>query len=566
MATAADPDKIVSRLRKQRDQQDAQLEQLEEQLALVDAIIDEYDELIIKMDNKSPGLIEELNDAINVVKDAYLARISAGCRSDLAWIEQEPTKFQSLSFDDDDEFTIYKVDKNPEVYDFLGYYGMKYFRYPKNIEYGANVTDTLPNCNVDLFSTAVVLIPQNPAPIGGSGTTYFETTDAETQQLSNGQKTVKVGDFITDDLREPEYFQIGDLPKIVGFGTTSYPGRRVNLTGFTTAADNKIYFDGIVGGIATVARVGDFVYDRSGNGYVANGSYIQSIGVSTISQDVINASGITTQITINIDFVVLNNVSLGTTENHTFQVGIVSTYDTIFISTGPVSKAVEGDSLLALRPPEVGDIEFNATASPIDPVEIGIVQGNDIGKGHKIDLINNGVENKKDSWHEQRYDPDPPYSDEPVHPEPAVGNGRASYWIGNSLWPQLTVNDGEDSDTFYAPIGETAIVGSANTAGASVSITYTSISPTNPSLNGCGSLDTAITNAEAALQVVIDKNVPIIENYIQGAKALRRLRNEEETTAWSFQQGIGFINNKKSTLDNEANELESLDWKDLLAD
>ena len=78
MATAADPDKIVSRLRKQRDQQDVQLEQLEEQLALVDAIIDEYDELIIKMDNKSPGLIEELNDAINVVKDAYLARISAG--------------------------------------------------------------------------------------------------------------------------------------------------------------------------------------------------------------------------------------------------------------------------------------------------------------------------------------------------------------------------------------------------------------------------------------------------------------------------------------------------------
>ena len=53
-------------------------------LHLIDVIIDEYDDLIIKLDNKIPPLIDPINQKL-LVQQAYLDRIAHGCRSDLIW-------------------------------------------------------------------------------------------------------------------------------------------------------------------------------------------------------------------------------------------------------------------------------------------------------------------------------------------------------------------------------------------------------------------------------------------------------------------------------------------------
>ena len=57
----ADPKLIAKRLREQRKQVRDETVVLNEQLALIDVIIDEYDDLIIKLDNKIPPLIAPIN-------------------------------------------------------------------------------------------------------------------------------------------------------------------------------------------------------------------------------------------------------------------------------------------------------------------------------------------------------------------------------------------------------------------------------------------------------------------------------------------------------------------------
>ena len=81
----ADPAKIAKRLRDQRKQQKSQRESMVEQLAIGDAIIDEYDELIDKLDTKNVPLVNEINKSIDDVVSAYDARIDAGCLSPLIW-------------------------------------------------------------------------------------------------------------------------------------------------------------------------------------------------------------------------------------------------------------------------------------------------------------------------------------------------------------------------------------------------------------------------------------------------------------------------------------------------
>ena len=121
---AADPKKIAKRLREQVDLQEKESESCAEQLALTDALIDEYDEIINKLDNKLPPLIDTLNDAITAVQRAYIDRIDHGCRSGLKWVQLENQTYNrknSGSFN----VQVYEVQKGPDTYTWIGYYEAK---------------------------------------------------------------------------------------------------------------------------------------------------------------------------------------------------------------------------------------------------------------------------------------------------------------------------------------------------------------------------------------------------------------------------------------------------------
>ena len=537
---ASDPKLIAKRLREQRKQVKDETVVLNEQLALVDVIIDEYDDLIIKLDNKIQPLLPPINYQIDQVQKAYLDRISHGCRSDLTWQLQEE-KEMNIYNNPKQQVKVYQVVKDPSTFRFLGYYGPKYYKFPKNREYGSNVVETIDDADANVNSKILHIFDEDAETLTGF----------TTGRLSG----IKTGDFITDSLSNPYIFQAGAGTSITGFGLTNYAKYNYAVSGFCTSGDNKIYGDQRIGFI-TDFSIGDEVYgapDRSGAGIVPNGTTITGFGTAVGIVTFVNDAGITTGVEVTLDFATLsnsitNNISkdIGTS----FYVGVVSSYYYADLSAAPNATGISS-SFIIIRPGDVSNIEFESTKNPIDPVEIGIARGANIGKGHRLELINNGDPDITAQWREIIEDP-----------EPAVGAGRVEYYIGTTQWPTISRRDSDgDVTTTHATLGQRVIVGVGATIGAGIG--YTGNPPGGNIPSDCGTYDTAIIDAETELQNLIIASTPKINHYINGADSLRQLRDEDETKAWGYLQAIGFNNAKAKRQLSQAETIEDFNWPDV---
>ena len=537
---ASDPNLIAKRLREQRKQVKDETVVLNEQLALVDVIIDEYDDLIIKLDNKIQPLLPPINYQIDQVQKAYLDRISHGCRSDLTWQLQEE-KEMNIYNNPKQQVKVYQVVKDPSTFRFLGYYGPKYYKYPKNREYGSNVVETINDADANVGSKILPIFDADAETLTGF----------TTGRLSG----IKTGDFITDSLSYPYIFQAGAGTSITGFGLTDYAKYNYAVSGFCTSGDNKIYGDQRIGFI-TDFSIGDEVYgapDRSGAGIIPTGTTITGFGTAVGIVTFVNDAGITTGVEVTLDFATLsnaitNNVSkdIGTS----FYVGVVSSYYYADLSAAPNATGISS-SFIIIRPGDLTDIEFESTKNPIDPVEIGIARGANIGKGHRLELINNGDPDITAQWREIIEDP-----------EPAVGAGRVEYYIGTTQWPTISRRDSDgDVVTTHATLGQRVIVGVGATIGAGIG--YTGNPPGGNIPSDCGTYDTAIIDAETELQNLIIANTPKINHYINGADSLRQIRDDDETKAWGYLQAIGFNNAKASRQLSQAETIEDFNWPDV---
>ena len=537
---ASDPNLIAKRLREQRKQVKDETVVLNEQLALVDVIIDEYDDLIIKLDNKIQPLLPPINYQIDQVQKAYLDRISHGCRSDLTWQLQEE-KEMNIYNNPKQPVKIYQVVKDPSTFRFLGYYGPKYYKYPKNREYGSNVVETINDADANVGSKILPIFDADAETLTGF----------TTGRLSG----IKTGDFITDSLSYPYIFQAGAGTSITGFGLTDYPKYNYAVSGFCTSGDNKIYGDQRIGFI-TDFSIGDEVYgapDRSGAGIIPTGTTITGFGTAVGIVTFVNDAGITTGVEVTLDFATLsnaitNNVSkdIGTS----FYVGVVSSYYYADLSAAPNATGISS-SFIIIRPGDLTDIEFESTKNPIDPVEIGIARGANIGKGHRLELINNGDPDITAQWREIIEDP-----------EPAVGAGRVEYYIGTTQWPTISRRDSDgDVVTTHATLGQRVIVGVGATIGAGIG--YTGNPPGGNIPSDCGTYDTAIIDAETELQNLVIASTPKINHYINGADSLRQIRDDDETKAWGYLQAIGFNNAKASRQLSQAETIEDFNWPDV---
>ena len=536
----SDPKLIAKRLRDSRKQVTDETVVLNEQLALVDVIIDEYDDLIIKLDNKIQPLLPPINYQIDQVQKAYLDRISHGCRSDLTWQLKEE-KEMNIYNNPNQEVKIYEVVKDPSTFRFLGYYGPKYYKFPKNREYGSNVVETIDDADANVNSKILHIFDEDAETLTGF----------TTGRLSG----IKTGDFITDSLSNPYIFQAGAGTSITGFGLTNYAKYNYAVSGFCTSGDNKIYGDQRIGFI-TDFSIGDEVYgapDRSGAGIIPSGTTITGFGTAVGIVTFVNNAGITTGVEVTLDFATLsnsitNNISkdIGTS----FYVGVVSSYYYADLSAAPNATGISS-SFIIIRPGDVSNIEFESTKNPIDPVEIGIARGANIGKGHRLELINNGDPDITAQWREIIEDP-----------EPAVGAGRVEYYIGTTQWPTISIRDSDgDVTTTHATLGQRVIVGVGATVGAGIG--YTGNPPGGNIPSDCGTYDTAIIDAETELQNLIIASTPKINHYINGADSLRQLRDDDETKAWGYLQAIGFNNAKAKRQLSQAETIEDFNWPDV---
>ena len=547
-----DPQDIAKRLRENRETTKKESTALTEQLAIIDAVIDEYDEVINKIDNKIQPLLPPINQKITAVQQAYLNRISHGCRSDLVW-QQVDSGTMNIYNNPNQEVKVFEVTKDPSTFRFLGYYGAKFYKFPKNRDYGSNVVEIINTADANLGSTALVIKDENAAEL--VGLTTFINTSGETVTVAGANAGIKTGDFITDDLDSPTIFLAGAGTSVTGVGITQYAAYNYPVSGFCTTSDNKIYADQKIG-IITNFNIGDEVYgdsSKSGAGIVATGTTITGFGTAVGIVSFVNNSGITTGVDVVLDFITLSNPvisSVGSTVGHTFYVGMVSSYYFANLSAEPAAPGINSSFIVIRQNAE--DIVFDSSKNPIDPVEIGIAQGGNIGRGHKLELINNGDPNIVANWHEVRDDP-----------EPAVGAGRVEYYIGTTSWPTISVRNADgDVTTTHATLGQRVIVGVGATIGAGVG--YTGTPPSGAIPSDCGDYDAAIQTAEDEMNNIIGKNTPIINHYIAGADSMRQVRDEDETTAWGLMQGLGFNSNKAARQLGQAELIEDFDWKDIL--
>ena len=547
-----DPQDIAKRLRENRENTKKESTALTEQLALIDAVIDEYDEVINKIDNKIQPLLPPINQKITAVQQAYLARISHGCRSDLVW-SQVDSGTMNIYGNNNQEVKIYQVIKDPSTFRFLGYYGAKFYKFPKNRDYGSNVVEIINTADANLGSTALIIKDENAAEL--VGLTTFINTSGETVTVAGANAGIQTGDFITDDLDTPSIFLAGAGTSVTGVGITQYAAYNYPVSGFCTTSDNKIYADQKIG-IITNFNIGDEVYGdefKSGAGIVATGTTITGFGTAVGIVSFINDAGITTGTEVVLDFISLSNAvisSVASTIGHTFHVGMVSSYYFANLSAEPSAPGINS-SFIVIRQ-DAADIVFDSSKNPIDPVEIGIAQGNNIGRGHKLELINNGDPNIIANWHEVRNDP-----------EPLVGAGRVEYYVGTTQWPTISRRDADgDVTTTHATLGQRIIVGVGATVGAGVG--YTGNPPGGNIPSDCGTYDSAIATAEDEMNSIIQQNTPIINHYINGADSMRQVRDEDETTAWGLMQGLGFNSNKASRQLGQAELIEDFDWEDIL--
>ena len=532
---------FIAEQQEELDYKIAEVQMLKDQLTLMDVRIDRYDTIIGNIDKQIIPLITEINVAISSVKTAYGARISAGCKSDLYW-ELTSTK-SYIGFLPIEEI-VYTCKKNPNVRIDEGFYGAKYYRRPQNQDYGSNI--------VREFLGTI-----------GSGTTTLAVFGV------NGTQNLLVGDTIVDNIDNPVVFSSVNLPKIVGFGTTSIAGVTTDFGGYVSSGSTIIANIGI--GTTIGINIGDSI---SLTGILTTGTKVVGFGTTTITVNNVWNPGtgtfISTSAITNSLIISISAVGTGT---GSFKVGPLVTYPALILDKSAQTNA-SNVNFTNIRSTQTDSTIFDYSNNPIDPVTVGILNTNTLGLGHKLVRINNGSPIGPFQWQEVMTAEFANKSDSQLndterylkttYPEPACGASYARYYLGNNLWPVIYTNSYTGGGSFisstsaYAVEGTTVAIGYGNTS--LYTIGYSNVSSINPSAGVCNPLNTAITTAEANRDTIIANNLPKIDYLINASNPLREMRNTMETRAFAMLQGRVYANVEVNKLKQNLSILRSTDY------
>lgn len=519
---------IVAELEQELAYKTAEKEQLRDQLSLYDVRIDNYDAIIENMDRSILPLIDEINVAISSVKSAYDARIAAGCKSDLVWTQTSSRSFRVGIAGSSITQITYTVTKNPDVRIDYGYWGAKYYRRPRNQDYGANIVkDFIGTIGVGNTNLAVVTI--------------------------GGTFRIEINDTITDSLTSPSVFAIDNLPEVVSFGTSSIVINQVDFGGSIAFGSTIIAHVGV--GTTVGINTGDVIVNVSALPY---GTTVVGFGTTSYQVEVWEeSSGSYISSSTIANSLIVSSAGIGSTTT-TFQIGITSEFPSLFLSTSSVAIGSSTVFTVIRNTQSVLD-EFDFTNNPIDPVTIGIMNNSTAGYGHTLVRVNNLSSPGPHQWREVL---GPEFG-----PEPACGNNFARYYSGNLQWPGFityTMNSSgvAIASTFsYANEGTSVVVTIGGTISSRVATAYTGTSSINPSAGVCSPLDSAITAAEASRDAIIARNQPIIDSTINASSELRRLRDRLESVAFTILQGRAAADAELVRLTNSITNIRSLDLR-----
>ena len=535
--------------------------QLLDQLALYDVKLDQYDVIIENMDRSILPLIDEINAEVSKVKSAYDARVAAGCVSDLAWVivGQETKKVAFLSGEINVTVTTHECKKNPDLLIQSPRWGAKYYRRPKNQDYGSNIIS-------EFFGSI---------GIGNTNLAIVQTGIA-------GTTGILLGDIITDNIDNPTVFGIDDLPEIVGFGVSTKLIDIQMFGGITRAGSVLIGHIGIgsTGSISigtTASELNNFIATPGntiiGTSFLPESEFpvtIVGFGTTTVDDEIwdfdINGGDggyITTSSTI--PALIVSEPATATGETN-FAIGITTNYPSFFVST-TADATTDFTNFTVIRQTQSNFEEFDPTNNPIDPVTVGIMNESSAGYGHTLVRVNNLFPPGPFQWREVLGEYDP---------EPKCGNGLDEYSLGNQSWPGFNTFSFLTLGTFptqsmststssftYASEGTIKKISSFGLGSPflpKTTLTTTGASPTNPTFSGCTALTNALSVAESNRDAVIARNQPIIDKTINEASQLRLLRDKLESIAFCILQGRAAADAEIVRLTNAIKVLQNTDF------
>ena len=514
-------DRIVDSLKADQKSKEEQLQQIKDLVLLIDIDLDMYDELIVNIDKQIPSLIKEINDATDEVDAAYEARIAQDVRSELKWVVTGQTKNFTKGGANNTTTTTWQVVKN-NTQQTINKYAAKYYKTPKDRDYGGSAVRDIDDAKIGFEST---ILQSNRSEKDGNGK-FLDHIDIE------------IGDTITDSIENPQIFTVGNLPEVVGFGTTSVLGIKTTFSGNIAFGSTVIAYAGIntTAGIA----VGDPI---SLTNVTQDDTVVVGIATTTTNLVGENTLGVTTSVEVDTTAVIISKTAVGATDNAIFNVGIFTDFPTFTLSD-QAAQGTDSDNFHVLRFTNDADIgpDFDVTRGGENPVEVGIIQdANKTGYGRSIYLVNNGDPTGTKSFTEF------------VDPEPKVGGGFVSYYVGNFEWPikaipqNINMNTGQPAYwTYeYQDLGSTlVVVTGAGATTPSAGAGTTDAGELNPSQQVKDAADALIATKEAALASIKAKNLPKINDLIAKSKALRRIRDDKQSQAWNYRRGQGDLINK----------------------
>lgn len=555
---------ILENLKEELESKIKQREGILDRLALVDIEIDRYTGLIKSVDAEALGLVQNVNTTIPAIKQAYDARISSGCRTNLIWEKKSSWTGFSGSGDGatSTTFETWKVVLNggpPDdgrgagtgTYGYTSYHGLKYHKRPSNKDYGSDL--------VTQFTAHVSL---------GSTWVGISTVNFLGDVIPTIPSQIQIGDTLTDDLDNPQLFTTGDLPEVTGFGTTDVVGILTTLVGGISTGSNVFYHFGA--GNIGIVTVGMVLLEPEVTGLGTNfvgiftsSSYTEITGFGTGTQviEYYDSAGILTTTTLTVNAITLSNPALVGLEEGDFRVGIVTTIPAVSISTVALASSTTSDMYVLRTQGEI-DAGFDYTSNPNSPEEIGMLNASNLGIGHSLTYSSNGDPNKSRSWKPETARERIKIKgadDLPAIKEPFVGAGRAEYWIGTTQWPTITTCSGGGESpiicsTTYASRGTTVTIG--GTTGPTIS--YASTGPNTPA--NCSSYDSAISSAEATHNANKSKYEPLARDVANKSKVLRDKRAEKEKYAWSLLQSASKTREDIKNLREQISAIENTDW------
>lgn len=514
-------DRIVDSLKADQKSKEEQLQQIKDLVLLIDIDLDMYDELIVNIDKQIPSLIKEINDATDEVDAAYEARIAQDVRSELKWVVTGQTKNFTKGGANNTTTTTWQVVKN-NTQQTINKYAAKYYKTPKDRDYGGSAVRDIDDAKIGFEST---ILQSNRSEKDGNGK-FLDHIDIE------------IGDTITDSIENPQIFTVGNLPEVVGFGTTSVLGIKTTFSGNIAFGSTVIAYAGI-NTTASIA-VGDPI---SLTNVTQDDTVVVGIATTTTNLVGENTLGVTTSVEVDTTAVIISKTAVGATDNAIFNVGIFTDFPTFTLSD-QAAQGTDSDNFHVLRFTNDADIgpDFDVTRGGENPVEVGIIQdANKTGYGRSIYLVNNGDPTGTKSFTEF------------VDPEPKVGGGFVSYYVGNFEWPIKAIPQNINQNTGqpaywtyeYQDLGSTlVVVTGAGATTPSAGAGTTDAGELNPSQAVKDAADALIATKEAALASIKAKNLPKINDLIAKSKALRRIRDDKQSQAWNYRRGQGDLINK----------------------